>query len=41
MVAHRTEEQVKAHEAFRKELARLYGTKDNPKAAKKSAASDK
>lgn len=39
---HRTEEQVKAHEKFRAELAELYGTKDKPKrAAKKAAASEK
>ena len=38
---HRTEEQVKAHEAFRKELAKVYGTKGEPKAAKKASASEK
>ncbi len=40
MAEHRTPEQVKAHEKFRKELADLYGTKDRT-AAKKTAASDK
>ncbi len=40
MAAHRTAEQIKAHEDFRKEFEKLYGSKDKP-AAKKAAASDK
>jgi hypothetical protein len=39
--AHRTDEQKKNHEEFRKTLEAEYGTKDKPKAAKKAAASDK
>jgi hypothetical protein len=40
MAAHRTEEQIKAHEDFRAELEKLYGPKKKA-AAKKAASSDK
>lgn len=37
MVAHRTDEQIKAHDAFRKELEDTYYTAAEKRAAKKAA----